>query len=154
MRAGREPPHPLPAGSRSLPQRGNSLASLPPFPGFAACPARPRLLCPAAAGTPALLSPRSRHLLLRAARWVGAAAEGLSGARGSGRGRARGRSGPDAPAAAHAAEKGAAESLPPRGDRRAPRRRPAAFAVRSCASKSVFQIGCSSLLYELNRKVP
>lgn len=144
MRAGREPPRPLPAGSQSLPQRGNPLASLLPCPGFAACPAR-RFSPAGLAGTSGAAVPalpgeaRARHLLLCAARGVGAAPRGARQRWGPGRGRARGRSAPSAPAAAHAAEKGAAEPLPPRGDRRAPRRWPAAFAVRRCASNLSFR---------------
>lgn len=117
-----------------LPERKPSGFS-PAFPRCAACPAR--LLCPAGSAGPRRCFPRAPgeargpHLLLRAAGWLGAAAEGRGG---PGRGRARGRSAPGAPAAAHAAEIGAAEPLPPRGDRRAPGRRPPAFAVRRRAS--------------------
>lgn len=104
---------------------------LSPFPRLCCLPGSALELFPAGlGGTPAQLSPLPRHLLL----------PGPHSAGGPGR------------AAAHAAEKGAAEPLPPRGDRRAPGggRCPLPHNVLS----SLFQIACTSLLYELNRKVP
>lgn len=103
----------------------------PPSPGCAACPARPWSFSRRVWGAPRRSFPRSPGTCC---------CRGPHSAGGPGR------------AAAHAAEKGAAEPLPPRGDRRAPGggRCPLPHNVLS----SLFQIACTSLLYELNRKVP